>query len=94
MASRPTSLLPDGERFDEDGFEQQLESDPLLVLPAGRHWIRKLQARFYAEDYPAALAAGAKAAASVGITGFLSYGRVSFLWRARTGGVVPDCPIP
>jgi hypothetical protein len=54
-------LLPDGARFDEDGFEQQLESDPLLVLPAGRHWIRKLQARFYAEDYAGALAAGAKA---------------------------------
>jgi PAS domain S-box-containing protein len=47
--------------FDEDRFEQHLEADPHLVLAACWYWIRKLQARFYAGDYPSALAAASKA---------------------------------
>jgi PAS domain S-box-containing protein len=60
-------LLSDAERFDEERFEQQLESDPLLVLPAGKYWIRKLQARFYAGDYGIALEAAVKAQRFAGI---------------------------
>ena len=63
----PDVPLSDGERVDEDGFERQLESDPLLVLPAGKYWIRKLQARFYMGDYPAALEAARKAQRYAGI---------------------------
>jgi predicted ATPase len=63
----PDVPLSDGERVDEDGFERQLESDPLLVLPAGKYWIRKLQARFYTGDYPAALEAARKAQRYAGI---------------------------
>jgi hypothetical protein len=52
--------------FDEDGFEegryeQSLEEDALLAHASPRYWLRKLQARFYVEDYTAALAAAGKA---------------------------------
>src|SRR5271165_566931 len=47
--------------FDESRFEQHLEENPRLALAACRYWIRKLQARFYAEDYASAIAAAAKA---------------------------------
>jgi predicted ATPase/signal transduction histidine kinase/DNA-binding response OmpR family regulator/HPt (histidine-containing phosphotransfer) domain-containing protein len=46
--------------FDEDRFEQYLENDPHLVFAACWYWIRKLQARFYAGDYVAALEAATK----------------------------------
>ena len=42
-------------------FEQHLEDDPRLVYAGWRYWIRKLQARFYAGDYGAAVAAATKA---------------------------------
>jgi predicted ATPase len=47
------------DEFDEGRFEQRLEASPSLV--ACWYWIRKLQARFYAGDYPQAVAAAAKA---------------------------------
>ncbi len=53
--------LSDSE-FDEEKFELQLESDPQRAKSAGAYWIRKLQARFFADDYRAALAAAARAA--------------------------------
>ena len=46
--------------FDESRFEQHLEN-PGLAPVSCRYWIRKLQARFYAEDYASAVAAAAKA---------------------------------
>jgi PAS domain S-box-containing protein len=46
---------------DESRFEQHLEENPRLALAACRYWIRKLQARFYAQDYASAIAAAAKA---------------------------------
>jgi tetratricopeptide (TPR) repeat protein len=49
------------EEFDEDLFEQHLEADPGLAFAACWYWIRKLQARFYAEDYTAAIDAASKA---------------------------------
>jgi GAF domain-containing protein len=47
--------------FDEGQFEQRLEADPHLVFATCWYWIRKLQARFYAGDYAAALVAASKA---------------------------------
>src|SRR5580704_14624958 len=47
--------------FDESQFEQHLEGNPRLAVAACRYWIRKLQARFYADDYASAVAAASKA---------------------------------
>ena len=47
--------------FDESRFEQQLEGNPRLAQSGYRYWIRKLQARFYADDYVSAIAAASKA---------------------------------
>ena len=51
----------DDAEFDESRFERHLEENPRLGLAACRYWIRKLQARFYADDYASAIAAAAKA---------------------------------
>ena len=42
-------------QFDEEHFEQHLETDPRLALPSCWYWIRKLQARFHAGDYESAI---------------------------------------
>jgi PAS domain S-box-containing protein len=47
------------DRFDEDRFEQALESAPAVL--ACWHWIRKLQARFFAGHPQTAVAAAEKA---------------------------------
>jgi PAS domain S-box-containing protein len=47
--------------FAESRFEQHLEGNPRLAIAACRYWIRKLQARFYADDYVSAVAAASKA---------------------------------
>jgi PAS domain S-box-containing protein len=49
------------QQFDETRFEQHLGNDPRLALPECWYWIRKLQARFFAEDYRSALEASANA---------------------------------
>ena len=49
------------DEFDEDHFERHLEADPRLAVAACLYWVRKLQARFLADDYAAALAAAAQA---------------------------------
>ena len=49
------------ERFDELRFERHLASDPVLALPECWYWIRKMQARFFAGDYPAAIEASLNA---------------------------------
>jgi predicted ATPase/serine/threonine protein kinase/signal transduction histidine kinase len=51
----------DDAEFDESQFERHLEENHRLALAACRYWIRKLQARFYADDYSSAIAAAAKA---------------------------------
>ena len=43
--------------FDESWFERRLAGQPVLALPECWYWIRKLQARFFAEDYAAAIEA-------------------------------------
>jgi PAS domain S-box-containing protein len=47
--------------FDESRFEHHLQSDPRLALPECWYWIRKLQARVYANDCASALDAASKA---------------------------------
>jgi PAS domain S-box-containing protein len=47
--------------FDESQFEQRLEANCNLALPACFYWIRKLQAHVWANDYSSALGAAAKA---------------------------------
>src|SRR5215471_15298880 len=49
------------ERFDERRVERRLASNPRLALPACWYWIRKLQARFFAGDYVAAVEASVAA---------------------------------
>ncbi|RXH24168.1 histidine kinase [Bradyrhizobium nanningense] len=46
----------DGE-FDETRFEQHLHQDSRLAFAACLYWVRKLQARCYAGDYPSAVEA-------------------------------------
>jgi len=50
----------DDGQLDEIRFEHHLENDP-AALPECFYWIRKLQARFLAEDYASALEASLKA---------------------------------
>jgi PAS domain S-box-containing protein len=47
--------------FDEARFEQHLAEDPALGIPACWYWIRKLQARFFAGAYHAAIEAASNA---------------------------------
>lgn len=49
------------ERFDESRFERHFASDPNSALPECWYWIRKIQARFLAGDYPAAIDASSNA---------------------------------
>ena len=49
------------EHFDELQFERRLSGNPILALPECRYWIRKLQARFFSEDYPSAIQASLNA---------------------------------
>src|SRR4029077_11503920 len=51
----------DDEQFDELSLERRFSSNPDLALPEGWYWIRKLQARFFAGDYAAALEASTRA---------------------------------
>ncbi len=51
----------DDEHFDERGFQQRLEADPRLRFAECWYWIRKLQARFHANDYAGAVAAADRA---------------------------------
>jgi PAS domain S-box-containing protein len=51
----------DDEQFDECQFERHLSSKPDLALAECWYWIRKLQARFMAGDYPAAIEASERA---------------------------------
>jgi PAS domain S-box-containing protein len=49
------------ERFDESRFERHLANEPTLALPECWYWIRKMQARFLAGDYPSAIEASLNA---------------------------------
>src|SRR5262249_52059950 len=47
--------------FDEEQFERHLEAHPHLATAACYYWIRKLQARFFAGGYAAAIEAASNA---------------------------------
>ena len=49
------------ERFSESQFEDHLQSDSRLALPECWYWVRKLQARVFANDYVSAIEAASKA---------------------------------
>src|SRR5262249_2623187 len=49
------------ERFDELRVERRLSSNPMFALPECWYWVRKLQARFFAGDYVAAVEASVAA---------------------------------
>ncbi|XYI03780.1 AAA family ATPase [Sorangium sp. So ce1128] len=61
----------DDEQFDENQYEAHLAGDPTLVMARCWYWIRKLQARFYAGDYAAAVAAAAEAEPILWVTGYV-----------------------
>jgi PAS domain S-box-containing protein len=48
-------------QFDELRIERRFSSNPDLALAEGRYWTRKLQARFFAGDYAAAVEASSSA---------------------------------
>ncbi|GIZ53180.1 serine/threonine protein kinase [Noviherbaspirillum aridicola] len=81
MIRRLRGLAPDfsavtDEPFDAQDFEQLLEGNEQLVMPACWYWVRKLQACFLEHDYAAALHAA-------GIAGALLWCSQSFLESAE-----------
>src|SRR5229473_1130799 len=58
----------DDVHVDELRMEHHLSGNPMLVIAACWHWIRKMQARYLAGDYAAAADASSKAQPLVGIT--------------------------
>jgi predicted ATPase/signal transduction histidine kinase/tRNA A-37 threonylcarbamoyl transferase component Bud32 len=66
-------LTPSLSSFDGDGFEEQtherhMEGDPIHLIGSCWYWIRKLQGRYLADEYGAALEAAARARAILWIT--------------------------
>jgi len=51
----------DDSEFDELEIERRFSDNPNLVLPETCYWVRKLQARFFAGDYAAAVEASSRA---------------------------------
>jgi PAS domain S-box-containing protein len=51
----------DDGQFNELRIEDHLSSNPVLVIAECRYWIRKLQARYLADDYASAMDAASKA---------------------------------
>jgi PAS domain S-box-containing protein len=58
--TRSFGTFDDGD-FDESTGEQYLEGNPLLAHATVSYWIHKLEARFFAADYPSAINAAANA---------------------------------
>lgn len=54
---KPTFGSFDDEQFNEISFETRLADHPALAIAECWYWIRKLQSRFFAEAYPAAIEA-------------------------------------
>ncbi|WP_437936575.1 trifunctional serine/threonine-protein kinase/ATP-binding protein/sensor histidine kinase [Sorangium sp. So ce341] len=59
----PSFASFDDDDFDEASFEQHFVENPQLAFATCWYWIRKLQGRFFARDYAAALAAARQAEA-------------------------------
>src|SRR5262245_24574700 len=82
------------ERFDELRFERHLASHPVLAPPECWYWIRKMQARFLAADYPSAIEASLHAErliwASPGYFEVAEYHFYSALARAASVDAATD----
>jgi len=81
--------------FDEIRFEHHLASHPAMANAAECwYWIRKLQARFYAGDFPAAVGASSKAQSLLSTSVSFELAEYEFysalaraaLWDSATGG--------
>ncbi|MFL9922432.1 AAA family ATPase [Paraburkholderia fungorum] len=57
----PTFGSFDDEQFDEQRIERHFSDNPDLAFVESWYWIRKLQARFFAGDYAAAIEASSRA---------------------------------
>ncbi len=72
----------DDDQFDELRFERHFADDPEWALGECWYWIRKLQARFFAGDYPAAVEASSQAQRLLWTSHRIGRGGVSLLRRA------------
>ena len=76
-------------------FERRLASNPDLALAECWYWIRKLQARFFAGDYAAAIEASSRAQRLLWTSpSHVRNGRVSLLRRAFSRGVLRFAHLP
>src|SRR5262245_22010220 len=57
----PTFGSFDDEQFDELRIERHFSEHPALAMPEFKYWVRKLQARFFAGEYAAAIEAASRA---------------------------------
>jgi len=57
----PTFGSFDDEQFDEAQIERRFSENPDLAFVECWYWVRKLQARFFAGDYPSAMEASSRA---------------------------------
>src|SRR5262249_61534234 len=57
----PTFGSFDDEQFDELRIERHFSEHPAFAMPECKYWVRKLQARFFAGEYAAAIEAASRA---------------------------------
>lgn len=82
-----------GSEFDEAQMERRLSSDPGLTFTACWYWIRKLQARFFAGDYLAAIDASSRAQLLWASEGFVESAEECF-YSALSHAACCDAPLP
>jgi PAS domain S-box-containing protein len=82
-----------GAEFDEAEMEQRLSSDPGLAFTACWYWIRKLQARFFAGDYVAAIDASVNAQLHWAAEGFVESAEACF-YGALSHAACWDAALP
>jgi predicted ATPase/signal transduction histidine kinase len=83
----------DGTEFDETQMEQRFSSDPGLSFTACWYWIRKLQARFFAGDYLAAIDASLNAQQFWSSEGFVESAEACF-YSALSHAASCDAALP
>ena len=80
--------LDDG-HIDEPRMERHLSGNPMLAIAACWYWIRKMQARYFAGDYAAALDASSKAQRLLWTSpSHWETAEFCFLWRAFPRGIL------
>ena len=91
-------LTPQFHSFDEGDFhevhfEEHLEADPSSALAHCWYWVRKLQGRYLACEYAAAVAAAEKAAATIFTsTSFLEIAEYCFYGALALAAVYDETP--